>query len=75
MTSSAKNTVPLSVEIYKQGKRLLGYLTHVLLIFCPPHTFGLLFFPLFTEYIDVFRIRIFPERKVSHALPYWHADL
>ena len=38
----------------QQGKRLLGYLTHVLLHICPIHTFGLIFFPLFTEYIDVF---------------------
>ena len=43
---------------------------------CPVHIFGLIFFPLFTDYIDIFCVDVSSsERKASYALPHWHADL
>ena len=41
----------------------------------PAPVFRLTFFPIFTEYIDMFRRRSSSERKASYALPHRYADL
>ena len=38
-----------------KGNAWLG-LPHVLHILWPVHTFGVIFFPIFTEYIDIFSV-------------------